>query len=308
MMRSSSRSRCAWTRWRADSRPTSFHGAQHPKNARSCRSWRAGSCVYMPAGGVRGLGSLPKPTPTACGLAAAAVWPGNDLEQVAIRIFEVQAAAAVTVVDRPALGLARICPVRQVLIADATERGVELFLANEKRIMLGRDILACLCEIQRDAIVGLYHEKVPEAGSRRASQGSRSGTPLTAAGRDTRRWCGSVARSRHRFCRPSRPLNSPRPGMHGSTGPHPYAVLMPLIVGPRGSLIMRSARRRSWEASLIAACRHLCLDVPSRGRRLTATGPAAAARSSLGPAAACGEPVPLEYSIEWLTCAIASRS
>ena len=108
--------------------------------------------------------------PAVCGLTAAAVRPGDDLEQVAIGVFEVQASATVTVADGPALGLARICPVRQLLFADATKDGVELFLADEKRVMLGRDIPACLREIQLDIIVGRYHEKVAETGSRRQAK------------------------------------------------------------------------------------------------------------------------------------------
>ena len=76
---------------------------------------------------------------------------------MAIGVLEVQAAAAITVADRLALGLARICPVGQILVADAAERGIELLLAHQERIMLGRDIPACLGEVQRDAIVGRYH-------------------------------------------------------------------------------------------------------------------------------------------------------
>ena len=56
--------------------------------------------------------------------------------------------AAVTVVHGAALGLARVGPVRQVLFPDAAERGVELVLAHEERIVLGRDIPAGLREIQ----------------------------------------------------------------------------------------------------------------------------------------------------------------
>jgi len=41
---------------------------------------------------------------------------------VAVGVFEVHAAAAVAVVDRPALGLAGIGPVGQLLVADAAER------------------------------------------------------------------------------------------------------------------------------------------------------------------------------------------
>jgi hypothetical protein len=56
------------------------------------------------------------------GLAAAAVRLGDDLQQVTVGVFEVQAAAAVPVVDHPGLGLARICPVRQALAATSRNR------------------------------------------------------------------------------------------------------------------------------------------------------------------------------------------
>ena len=44
-------------------------------------------------------------TRRAGGLAAAAVRPGDDLQQVTVRVFEVQAAAAVSAVDHPGLVL-----------------------------------------------------------------------------------------------------------------------------------------------------------------------------------------------------------
>src|SRR5260370_33258288 len=60
------------------------------------------------------------------GLAAAAVWPGEDLEQVTVGILEVQAAAAVTVIDDAALASAGIRPVGQALVAGAAEGRVQL--------------------------------------------------------------------------------------------------------------------------------------------------------------------------------------
>ena len=80
--------------------------------------------------------------------AAAAVGPGDDLQQVTIRVFEIQAAAPVTMVDDSRLGLARIGPVRQTLIADAAKGSVELFLTNQEGIMLGRDLPGGLGEVQ----------------------------------------------------------------------------------------------------------------------------------------------------------------
>jgi hypothetical protein len=73
------------------------------------------------------------------GLAAAAIRPGDDLQQVTVRIFEVQAAAAVPVVDHPGLGLARICPVRQVVAFDAAKGRIELLLPDQEGVMLRAD-------------------------------------------------------------------------------------------------------------------------------------------------------------------------
>src|SRR6516162_7404606 len=119
------------------------------------------------------------------GSAAAAVGPGDDLQQVAVGIVEVQAAAAVTVADLPPPGLARIRPVRQILLADAAERGVELLLAHEERVMLGRYLLVGLGEVQRDAVVRLDHQEVPEAGRRGQAEdpGEERRRPLLVAAR-----------------------------------------------------------------------------------------------------------------------------
>jgi len=56
---------------------------------------------------------------------------------VTVGVFEVQAAAAVPVVDHPGLGLAGICPVRQVLAADAAKGRIEFLLTDEEGVMLG---------------------------------------------------------------------------------------------------------------------------------------------------------------------------
>jgi len=63
-------------------------------------------------------------------LAAAAVGPGEDLQQVTVRVFEVHAAAAIPVVDHARLGPARIGPVPQALGADPAKGRVEVFLTN----------------------------------------------------------------------------------------------------------------------------------------------------------------------------------
>src|SRR5207245_7405353 len=99
-------------------------------------------------------------------LAAAAVRAGDDLQPVTVGVVEVQAAAAVVVVDRPGPALAGIRPIRQPPVPDAAEDGVELVLTHEERVVLGDDLSAGLCEVQRDGVVGLDHEKMPEPGGR----------------------------------------------------------------------------------------------------------------------------------------------
>jgi len=95
----------------------------------------------------------------------AAVRPGKNLQQVPVGVFEVQAAAAIAAVDRPLLALARVCPVRQAVVADTAKSCVELFLSHQEGVVLGGDLPAGLGEIQRDAVVGLDDEEMCEAGS-----------------------------------------------------------------------------------------------------------------------------------------------
>src|SRR5258707_14137930 len=64
-------------------------------------------------------------------LAAAAVRAGDDLQPVTVGVVEVQAAAAVVVVDRPGPALDGIRPVRQPPVPAAAEGGAELVLAHE---------------------------------------------------------------------------------------------------------------------------------------------------------------------------------
>ncbi len=59
---------------------------------------------------------------------------------MAVRVIEVQAAAAVAVVDLVRPGPAGVGLVRQALLPDAAERRVELLLADEERVVLGYDL------------------------------------------------------------------------------------------------------------------------------------------------------------------------
>ena len=70
-------------------------------------------------------------------LAAAAVGPGDDVQQVTVRVLEVQPAAAVPVVDNPRPGPPGIRPVRQVLAANPGKGSIELLLTHEEGVVLG---------------------------------------------------------------------------------------------------------------------------------------------------------------------------
>src|ERR1700748_348885 len=86
--------------------------------------------------------------PIAFGLGAAAVGAGEQLEQVAVGVLEVDTAAAVPGVDHAGLAAGGIGPVRHVLLADPAERGVELLLPDQERVVLGGYRAAGLGEVQ----------------------------------------------------------------------------------------------------------------------------------------------------------------
>ena len=106
-------------------------------------------------------------------LAAAAVAPGDDLQQVTIRVFEVQSAAAVPVVDHLRPSPARIGPVRKVLVADPVKGRIEFFLTDQEGVVLRRDLSGGLGEVQGDVVIGLDHEKMAKPGWRRQAKDAR---------------------------------------------------------------------------------------------------------------------------------------
>src|SRR5262249_8021287 len=73
--------------------------------------------------------------------AGAAVRPGEDLEQVTVRILEVDAAPVVPRVDLAAVAAERVRPVCQMPLLHAGEDLVELDLAHEERVVLRRDVV-----------------------------------------------------------------------------------------------------------------------------------------------------------------------
>ena len=72
---------------------------------------------------------------------ARSVGPGDDLQVVPRRILEVDAAAAVVVVDLAGPAAPRIGPVLQTALADASVDRVELVLGHQERIVLRADVL-----------------------------------------------------------------------------------------------------------------------------------------------------------------------
>src|SRR5215470_15137053 len=123
--------------------------------------------------------------PVAFCLGTAAVGAGEQLEQVAVGVLEVDAAAAVPGVDHAGLAAPGIGPVRQVLLANPAERGVELLLPDEKGVVLGGYRAAGLGEVQGHAVVGLDHEEVAEPGGRGQAEyaGEERRRPLLVAAR-----------------------------------------------------------------------------------------------------------------------------
>ena len=107
------------------------------------------------------------------GSAAAAVGPGDDLQQVTVRVFEIQSAAAVPVVDHTRPGLARIGPVPKVLVADPAKGRVEFFLTDQEGVVLRRDLCGGHGEVQGDVVIGLDHEKMAKPGWRRQAKDAR---------------------------------------------------------------------------------------------------------------------------------------
>src|SRR5262245_2945002 len=72
--------------------------------------------------------------------AAAAVWTRDDLQQVAVRVIEVESAPIVPGVDLVAIFAAGICPIGKTPLTNPLEDLVELAFAHQKGIVLRRDL------------------------------------------------------------------------------------------------------------------------------------------------------------------------
>src|SRR6266568_5097674 len=117
---------------------------------------------------------------------AAAVRTGDDLHQVPVRVGEVDAATAVVAVDLAGPGPAGVRPVRHVAPGDPPEDHVELVLADQERVVLGRDLSVGLVEVERDAVVRRRDQEPPEPGRGGQAEdlGEERGQPLLVTARD----------------------------------------------------------------------------------------------------------------------------
>src|SRR5262249_24813587 len=92
---------------------------------------------------------------------AAAIGPRDNLEQMTIWILEVDAASTVMVVNLACLGARGIAPIWEPLLSHPTKDLVDLRFANQKGIVLHRDVAILVHEIDAYAVAGGHHLKWP---------------------------------------------------------------------------------------------------------------------------------------------------
>ena len=76
--------------------------------------------------------------------ATAAVRTGNDFQQVAVRVVEVESAPTVPGIDLVALVAPGVSPVCQAPFTNPLEDLVEFELVHQESVMLGRDLAVAL--------------------------------------------------------------------------------------------------------------------------------------------------------------------
>src|SRR5215467_11809180 len=89
---------------------------------------------------VAGLPSHARPPRFPGSVSMTAIGAGDDFEQMPVRVFEIDAAAAVVVVDLSRVLLERIRPVLEASLADAPEHAVEIVLPDEEGVVLRSDV------------------------------------------------------------------------------------------------------------------------------------------------------------------------
>src|SRR3546814_20670852 len=93
--------------------------------------------------------------------AAAAVGPGDDLEEMPVRILEIEAAAAVVAIDLSRLRLPGIGPVGKLPVADPTEYPVEFGFADQEGVVLWRHFALGIHVVEICDLLGGAHVKRP---------------------------------------------------------------------------------------------------------------------------------------------------
>src|SRR6185312_10481777 len=87
---------------------------------------------------------------------AAAVGSGENLEQMAVRVFPVQTAAAIAAVDLAGAALSGVGPVLCSARANAAEDLVEFGLAHQEGIMLAANLAVRAHEVERYTVVHIH--------------------------------------------------------------------------------------------------------------------------------------------------------
>jgi len=100
-------------------------------------------------------------------LAATTITTGQDLKAVAVRILEIKAAAAVTMVDFAGPRLSRVGPVSYPAFLDSTKYLLELESAYQESIVLVDDFTSGIEKIETDSVVDFHYLKRSDAGRRR---------------------------------------------------------------------------------------------------------------------------------------------
>src|SRR5262249_22686306 len=90
---------------------------------------------------------------TSCRSRAAAVRASDHLEEVAVRILEVHAAAAVVAIDLAGPALHRVGPVLEAALSDAAVHVVEVVFADQERVVLVCDLAVRVVEVERHVVV-----------------------------------------------------------------------------------------------------------------------------------------------------------
>src|SRR5260370_36406063 len=98
--------------------------------------------------------------------------PRHQLEQVAVGIAEIDAAAAVPVVELAVVEAPRRAAENDLGFLDAAEDGVELGLADMKRVMMTLE-LGVVIEQQRQRLVDPHRRKIAAAPALQSENASK---------------------------------------------------------------------------------------------------------------------------------------